>query len=104
MENWLVRKPRSVAGTKTETFDREEKKPVFRFQDALYNHHLTGHQRRSRRSEGDAQTTTSWMRMREEKIRSQLPEQSSDIFKGVNIYINGTARKLFYVNAYLCNP
>ncbi|KAH8554609.1 BRCT domain-containing protein [Umbelopsis sp. PMI_123] len=85
MDNWLIRKPRSVSISKEEAPNVLERKLDFRFKDALYKAHSNGHQRRS---EGST-PSLSWMHMREQKIQSQFPDRSSDIFKGVNIYING---------------
>ncbi|CAO3681470.1 unnamed protein product [Umbelopsis vinacea] len=85
MDKWVVRKTRTLNNPKECPKLELGQTPVFKFQDSLYNSHLTGHQRRS----GGVAPSTSWMHMREQKIKSQLPERSSDIFKGVNIYING---------------
>ncbi|KAG2184690.1 hypothetical protein INT43_000603 [Umbelopsis isabellina] len=87
MDKWLVKKPGLPNNKDQKQLEGEEKRNVFRFNDILYNSHLTGHQRRSTGGSGSA---TTWVHMREAKIKEQLPEKSSDIFKGVNIYINGT--------------
>lgn len=87
MDKWLVKKPGLPNNKDQKQPEGEERRNVFRFNDILYNSHLTGHQRQST---GGSGSVTTWVHMREEKIKTQLPEKSSDIFKGVNIYINGT--------------
>ncbi|CAO3686283.1 unnamed protein product [Umbelopsis ramanniana] len=52
----------------------------------MYNANSTGHQRRSG---GTVPSSSSWMQKREQKIQAQFPEHCSNIFNGVNIYING---------------
>jgi hypothetical protein len=91
MDKWVVRKTRTLNNPKECPQIELGQTPVFRFQDSLYNSHLTGHQKRS----GGVAPSTSWMHMREQKIKSQLPDRSSNIFKGVNIYINGKSVQLF---------
>jgi hypothetical protein len=91
MDKWLVKKPGLPNNSDQKQPGSEERKNAFRFKDIMYNSHLTGHQRRST---GGGSSVTSWMHMREEKIKTQLPVKSSDIFKGVNVYINGTAFKI----------
>ncbi|KAI8582228.1 hypothetical protein K450DRAFT_278290 [Umbelopsis ramanniana AG] len=85
MDDWLIRKPRSTAIPKEIAPHALENEPAFRFKDTLYNAHSTGHQRRS----GGSMPSSSWMQKREQKLQSQFPERCSNIFNGVNIYING---------------
>jgi hypothetical protein len=85
MDDWLIRKPRSTAISKENAPNPSKEELAFRFKDTLYNAHSTGHQRRS----GGAVPSSSWMQKREQKIQAQFPEHCSNIFNGVNIYING---------------
>ncbi|KAJ2956062.1 hypothetical protein NQZ79_g8047 [Umbelopsis isabellina] len=86
MDKWLVKKPGQLNTKDQKKLESKERRNGFRFNDILYNSHLTGHQRRST---GSSSSATTWVQTREAKIKAQMPEKSSDIFKGVNIYING---------------